>query len=191
MEEVFDPRDLWELGSARIELVLGDIVNAQVEALVNAANTSLLGGGGVDGAIHHAAGPALLAECEVLPENEKGQRCPTGEVRVTGAGNLSARWVIHAVGPVYSDRNRPEGESQLRAVHLSALREASERGCTSIGFPAISTGAFGYPMAESARIALEAVRSHLLGSRGPLSRVQFVLFDHTSLDVFREALADL
>mgnify|MGYP003651494559 FL=1 len=190
-EPDFDPRDEWELGTARIELVLGNIVNAQVEALVNAANSTLLGGGGVDGAIHSAAGPALLAECSALPTNEQGKRCPAGEVRVTGAGNLAASWVIHAVGPYYNRRSRERAEQQLRSVHLSALHEAAERGCSSIGFPAISTGAYRYPVAEAARVSLHAVREQLLSKPSSVKRVQFVLFDTTTLEAFRAALADL
>src|SRR5437870_4524040 len=125
----------------RIELTLGNIVEQAVDAIVNAANSTLAGGGGVDGAIHRAAGPGLLEECLRLPEDEQGRRCPTGEVRVTGAGKLSARWVIHAVGPVYSERAPEKAHQQLRQVHLRALDAAVEKSCVSVAFPAISTGA--------------------------------------------------
>lgn len=133
--------DTFEAIHGRIELVLGNIVEQTVDAIVNAANTKLAGGGGVDGAIHRAAGPKLKEECLVFPEGEDGRRCPTGEVRVTSAGKLSAKWVIHAVGPYYNEHYADKAHQQLRRVHQLALEAATDKGCRSIAFPAISTGA--------------------------------------------------
>jgi O-acetyl-ADP-ribose deacetylase (regulator of RNase III) len=181
VSESFDVRE------GGIELVLGNIVEQTVDAIVNAANTKLAGGGGVDGAIHRAAGPTLLAECLKLPEDENGRRCPTGEVRVTRAGNLPARFVIHAVGPFYNERYADKARQQLRQVHELALQSAAGKGCQSVAFPAISTGAYRFPLAEAAPIALSAATEHL---REPTSvkLVRFVLFRPAQLSVFREAL---
>src|SRR5262249_23175745 len=133
--------DTFQAEHGRIELVLGNIVEQEVDAIVNAANTKLAGGGGVDGAIHRAAGPTLKQECLSLPADESGRRCRTGEVRVTGAGDLPARWVIHAVGPFYSERYAEKARRQLREVHQRALEAAAAKGCRSVALPAISTGA--------------------------------------------------
>jgi len=137
-------------GAAHLNLVVGDITRARVDAIVNAANTTLLGGGGVDGAIHRAAGPALLAACEVLPAVD-GERCPVGEARITTAGDLPARFVIHTVGPVYHSDPDPAG--RLAAAWHASLRLALAHDCRSIAFPAISCGVYGYPHAEAAAIA--------------------------------------
>jgi O-acetyl-ADP-ribose deacetylase (regulator of RNase III) len=163
-----------DVGRGQIELTLGDITAEEIDAIVNAANTKLLGGGGVDGALHRAAGPALKAECRKLPADEAGRLCPTGEVRVTGAGRLRARFVIHAVGPFYNVRYARRAEELLREVHLRALEAAQERGCRSIAFPAISTGAYRFPPARAAEIAIEAAASFLSRCTEPL-RVRFVL----------------
>jgi O-acetyl-ADP-ribose deacetylase (regulator of RNase III) len=181
--------DNLEAAHGRIELVLGDIVEQAVDAIVNAANTKLAGGGGVDGAIHRAAGPRLEEECLRLPADEEGCRCPTGEVRVTGAGNLPARWVIHAVGPFYNERSADKARNQLRQVYQQALAAAA-RSCRSVAFPAISTGAYRFPLAEAAAIALGAVAEHLRQPQ-PVEVVRFVLFQPAQLDVFRAALQDL
>ena len=169
-----------------VELVVGDIVDQQVDAVVNAANTSLLGGGGVDGAIHRAAGPQLLESCRRLPEDERGCRCPTGEVRTTAAGNLAAKYVIHAVGPVYEDRHRTESEEKLRQVHRAALNDAVERDCRSIAFPAISTGAFLFPVDQAARIAIDVACTHAEQRPAP-SLIRFVLRS-AAAEAFRTAL---
>jgi len=168
----------------RIELVLGNIVEQSVDAIVNAANTKLAGGGGVDGAIHRAAGPRLKEECLRLPADDQGRRCPTGEVRVTIAGDLPARWVIHAVGPFYSERYAEKARLQLRQVHQRALAAAIAKGCRSVAFPAISTGAYRFPLTEAAKIALEAVEEALREPQ-PLELVRFVLFKPSHLEVFR------
>jgi O-acetyl-ADP-ribose deacetylase len=174
----------------RIELVLGNIVEQAVDAIVNAANTKLSGGGGVDGAIHRAAGPRLTEECLLLPADERGHRCPTGEVRVTGAGNLTARWVIHAFGPFYNERYADKARQQLRQVHQRALESAAAKGCRSVAFPAISTGAYRFPLTEAAPIALEAAEEQLRQQQS-LELVRFVLFKPAQLEVFRAALQAL
>ncbi|MBU1218439.1 macro domain-containing protein [Myxococcota bacterium] len=134
-----------------IEILLGDITKAEVDAIVNAANPTMLGGGGVDGAIHRAAGSALLDACrKVVAVN--GARCPFGESRITQAGNLKSKYVIHTAGPIYHSNDNPS--RTLRNSYTSALNLAMENGCTSIAFPAISCGAYGYPHSEAARIAL-------------------------------------
>jgi len=142
----------------RIEVVEGDITALAVDAIVNAANTSLLGGGGVDGAIHRAAGPGLLAECRALPEVRPGVRCPTGEARITGGHRLPARFVIHTVGPVWRGGNAREPEL-LAACYANALALAGENDVASIAFPAISCGVFGYPHAAAAAVAVGQLRS--------------------------------
>jgi O-acetyl-ADP-ribose deacetylase len=182
--------DCLQLKHGRIELVLGNIVEQVVDAIVNAANTTLAGGAGVDGAIHRAAGPRLLEECLLLPVDEQGRRCPTGDVRVTGAGKLPARWVIHAVGPVYDESHPDKAQQLLRQVHQQALVAAAAKVCHSVAFPAISTGAYRFPLAEAAPIALGAAEEHLRSPQ-PVELVRFVLFQPAQLEVFRAALGTL
>lgn len=142
----------------RIEVVEGDITSLAVDAIVNAANQSLLGGGGVDGAIHRAAGPDLLAECRALPEVRPGVRCPTGEARITGGHRLPARFVIHTVGPVWHGGEHGEPDL-LAACYANSLRLAAEHEVSSIAFPAISCGVFGYPHALAAEVAIGQLRA--------------------------------
>ncbi len=166
-------------GWHQIELISGDITKLSCDAIVNAANSSLLGGGGVDGAIHRAAGPRLLAECRTLGG------CPTGESRITGGYDLPARHVIHTVGPVYRDGRSGE-PALLRACHVSALDLAQRQGVKSIAFPAISCGVYGYPMHDAAEVALCAAVEWLEQNAG-LDRVIFCLFSDEALRTWRNA----
>ena len=154
----------------RITLVQGDITAQQVDAIANAANSSLLGGGGVDGAIHRRGGPAILAECRRLRESRFPRGLPTGQAVATTAGDLPARWVIHTVGPVWSARE--DRSHLLRSCYLESLRVADELGAGSVAFPAISTGIFGWPLDDGAEQALSAVRAASVG----VAEVRFVLF---------------
>lgn len=164
-----------------ITLVRGDITTMRVDAIVNAANNSLLGGGGVDGAIHRAGGPAILAACRRLRETELPQGLPTGEAVATTAGNLPAKHVIHTVGPVW-DPNE-DRSNLLASAYRNSLRVADELGAATVAFPAISAGAYGWPLADAARIAIRTVREV-----DPAADVTFVLFSHQTLDAFRAAL---
>ena len=167
---------------AEIALVRGDITRQEVDAIVNAANGSLLGGGGVDGAIHRGGGPAILEECRRIRAERYPEGLPTGEAVATTAGRLPARWVIHTVGPVYA---ASEDRSELLAsCHRESLRVAEELGARTIAFPAISTGIFGYPLELAAPVALEAVADAPPG----IEEIRFVLFDERSHDTFSRAL---
>jgi O-acetyl-ADP-ribose deacetylase len=162
-----------------IEIVQGDITTAKVDAIVNAANSVMLGGGGVDGAIHRAAGPRLLEECRKVPA-VNGIRCPVGEARITSAGNLPAKFVIHTVGPKYvSD---PAPGAHLASAYRSSLHLALSNSCTSVAFPAISCGVYGYPHARAAEIAIREC------SRDEFSDliIIFYLFSHRITEVWRE-----
>ena len=170
-----------------IEIVQSDIVTLDVDAIVNAANETLLGGGGVDGAIHRAAGPGLLTECRAFPEVKPGVRCPTGEARITAGYGLKARYVIHTVGPVYRDGRHGEGDL-LAGCYRSVLRLAQERGLRKLAFPAISTGAYGYPLDEACAIAVREVRRHQSAQSHP-ERVVFCAFSDEALVGYRAALA--
>jgi O-acetyl-ADP-ribose deacetylase len=169
--------------TAVIELALGDITREAVDAIVNAANRSLLGGGGVDGAIHRAGGPRILAACRELGG------CETGDAKLTTGGDLPARFVIHTVGPVYRDGASGEA-AQLASAYRRSLEVADGHALASIAFPSISTGAYRYPIRGAARIALRTVVGHLRGATG-LRRVRFILFSREDLAVYREALPEL
>jgi O-acetyl-ADP-ribose deacetylase (regulator of RNase III) len=164
----------------RVQVVEGDITRLAVDAIVNAANESLLGGGGVDGAIHRAAGPDLLAECRTLGG------CPTGEARITGGYRLPARHVIHTVGPVWRGGTRGEDEL-LRSCYRNSLRLATGRGLATIAFPSISTGAFGFPLERAAGIAVRAIRQHL-ESEDPGQRVTLVTFSSRDIAAYSAAV---
>jgi O-acetyl-ADP-ribose deacetylase (regulator of RNase III) len=169
----------------RLELARGDITLERVDAIANAANAALRGGGGVDGAIHRAAGPGLLAELrERYPTGT-----PTGTAVATGGHDLPARWVLHAVGPVW--RGGEDGEAELLAgAYRSSLVVADELGARSVAFPAISMGIYGYPGPDGARVALTTVAEHLRGETG-LELARFVLFSEETHELFAEALAEL
>jgi len=169
-------------GMARLEAILGDITQVHFDAIVNAANESLLGGGGVDGAIHRAAGPQLLRECRGLGG------CPTGEARITAGYRLAARHVIHTVGPVYRDGTHGEPE-QLAGCYRRCMELATKHALRSIAFPAISTGVYGYPMREATQIAVSSVREALTRP-GPLEQVCFVCFSRSDLEGYLEILAN-
>lgn len=164
----------------RIELVQGDITRQTTDAIVNAANTSLLGGGGVDDAIHRAGGPQILAECRKLGG------CATGDAKITTGGRLPARHVIHTVGPVYRDGEHGE-PALLASAYRRSLEVASAHGLRSVAFPSISTGAYRYPIADAARIALTTVADYLR-QHDDIALVRFVLFSETDLRVYEETL---
>jgi O-acetyl-ADP-ribose deacetylase (regulator of RNase III) len=161
----------------------GDITMQDVDAIVNAANGSLMGGGGVDGAIHRAGGPSILAECKEIRRTTFPDGLPTGKAVATTAGDLPARWVIHTVGPVYARERDPA--AVLDSCHAESLRVADELGARTVAFPAISTGVYGYPLEEAAPVAVEAVRR----STTQVEEVRFVLFGRDAFDAFERALA--
>lgn len=165
---------------SNIEVIVGDITTAKVDAIVNAANSRLLGGGGVDGAIHRAAGPTLLEACYKVPVIN-GIRCPVGEARITPAGNLAAKYVIHTVGPVY--HSDPSPEAHLASAYLSSLRLAMSKGCRSVAFPAISCGVYGYPHVEAAKIAMEICCQGTFKGMD----IRFYLSNSQIAEVWREA----
>jgi len=175
-----------EIEGAVLELVQGDITEQNTEAIVNAANNSLLGGGGVDGAIHRAGGPQILAECRRLGG------CDTGEAKITTGGRLKARYVIHTVGPVYRREGPERAARLLSSAYRRSLEVAVEHGLHSLAFPSISTGAYGYPMEEAAPLALKTVMDFLAGpQRDGLELVRFVLFGQRAYQVYRRALTGL
>lgn len=166
-----------------VELVLGDITEQYVDAIVNAANSSLLGGGGVDGAIHRRGGPEILDECRRIRGERYPDGLPTGRAVATTGGRLRARWVIHTVGPVFAKR---EDRSRLLAsCHTESLRVADEVGARTVAFPAISTGVYGYPLDLAAPVAIASVR----GATTDVELVRFVLFDRPALQAFERALS--
>jgi O-acetyl-ADP-ribose deacetylase (regulator of RNase III) len=168
-----------------VEVIQGDITKVKVDAIVNAANSSLMGGGGVDGAIHRAGGPAILEECKKIVARQGG--CKTGEAVMTTAGNLPANYVIHTVGPVW--RGGHEGEREkLSNCYKNSLRLAEENNCHSLAFPNISTGVYGFPKAEAARISVETV-VHYLNQESKIERVLFVCFDQENFDLVQAELS--
>jgi len=173
-------------GKTRVILTQGDITREAVDTIVNAANSSLMGGGGVDGAIHRAGGPRILEECKSIVK-EIG-RLDAGKAVITAGGNLPARWVIHTVGPIWRGGGQGEPET-LRSAYLESLRLAGRKGLRTVAFPSISTGAYGYPIEMAARTALEAVAGHLSGGNA-IEEVRFVLFSSGDLGVYEAALRD-
>ncbi len=174
-----------QVGNGSIDLVIADITTLQVDAVVNAANSRLRGGGGVDGAIHAAAGPALMKEL-----TQKYQRCPTGSAVMTGGGNLPAEHVIHAVGPIWSGGN--SGEPRLlESAYATAFRLAAESRLRTVALAAISTGIYGYPLDLAAPVALSAAQRALQQTGTSLAEVTWALFSQPAFDAFAEALGDL
>ena len=169
-----------EIGSSSLELAQGDITREDVDAIVNAANSSLLGGGGVDGAIHRAAGPELLVECRTL------NGCETGSAKITRGYKLKARHVIHAVGPIYHDGKHDE-PALLASAYRTCLELALQNKCASVAFPAISTGVYGYPMEDSARVAFRTIIEYL-EQHPEIKLVRYVLYDARALAVHERVL---
>jgi O-acetyl-ADP-ribose deacetylase (regulator of RNase III) len=171
------------IGKSKLELVQGDITQQDTEAIVNAANPSLLGGGGVDGAIHRAGGPQILEECRKIGG------CPPGEARITSGGKLKAKYVIHAVGPIYRGGTQGEAET-LASAYRNSLALASKHGIKSVAFPSLSTGAYGYPIELAAPIALKTVMDYLQ-AHPEIELVRFVLFGHSAYEAYERALKGL
>jgi O-acetyl-ADP-ribose deacetylase (regulator of RNase III) len=170
----------------RIRLLEGDIAKIKADAIVNAANSALAGGGGVDGAIHRAGGPEIMRELDSI-RPAIGGRCPTGSAVATGAGRLPARYVFHAVGPIYSGGRRNEPDL-LASCYRTCLRMADERNLKTISFPSISTGAYGYPIDKAAPLAIRTVAEHLMHEASGLEEVTFVLFGRDAYASYEEAL---
>ena len=176
------------IGQAKLSIIKGDITQQGTEAIVNAANPGLMGGGGVDGAIHRAGGPAILEECKQIVA--KQGRLPTGKAAITTGGNLKARYVIHTVGPVWYGGHKGEPEL-LAGAYSESLRLAVENRLGSISFPSISTGAYGYPVDEAAKTALETVISFLHQSPASIKEAVFVLFDSATFGAYSSALGEI
>lgn len=173
-----------KINSTTLSLIRGDITQEETEAIVNAANSRLAGGGGVDGAIHRAGGPKIMEECRKIGG------CPTGSAVITTGGNLKARYVIHTVGPVYRDGKNREAEL-LSSAYRKSLELAASKGLKSIAFPSISTGAYGYPINEASEIALNTVLEFIKTTVAPLQIIRFVLFSDKDLKVYEETLRSI
>jgi O-acetyl-ADP-ribose deacetylase (regulator of RNase III) len=174
--------DEFKVGKATVRLVRGDITEMETDAIVNAANSSLMGGGGVDGAIHRRGGPKILEECKRIRATEWPQGLPTGKAVITSGGNLKAKHVIHTVGPVWRGGNHGEPEL-LAQAYQNSLRLAVAEGLKTVAFPSISTGAYGYPVEDACRVALKAVKT-FLEKEDNLDEVVFVLFSEHALEVY-------
>jgi O-acetyl-ADP-ribose deacetylase (regulator of RNase III) len=172
-----------KINASTLILTQGDITKESTDAIVNAANSRLAGGGGVDGAIHRAGGPAIMQECRKIGG------CPTGHAVITTAGNLKAKYVIHTVGPRYQDGTKGEAHL-LKSAYLESLKLATTKKLKSIAFPAISTGAYGYPLHEAARIALQTTIEYLKENTD-IQLVRFVLYDYITYDIFAQELKKL
>lgn len=170
----------------KIEIIKGDITKIEVDAIVNAANSSLMGGGGVDGAIHRAGGPAILEECRKIVAKQGG--CKTGEAVITTAGHLPAQFVIHTVGPVWNGGHKKE-EEKLANCYRNSLQLAVENGCKTIAFPCISTGVYGYPIAQAAKVAVTAVKG-FLEKNAELERVMMVCFDGENYAAIQQEIGE-
>ncbi len=181
---------MMKVGSTTLRLVQGDITEQRVDAVINAANSTLLGGGGVDGAIHRRGGPTILAECREIRRTLYPEGLPTGEAVATTAGKLPARRVIHTVGPVWRGGGAEEPEL-LASAYRNSLERAREEGLRTLAFPAISTGVYGYPIEQAAPLALRTVADNVRQHPEAFDEVRFVLFSDSDLQVYRQALAEL
>ena len=175
----------FKVGNATLELVKGDITDVEADAIVNAANSTLLGGGGVDGAIHRKGGPKILEECKRIRETEWPDGLPTGKAVITSGGNLKAKYVIHTVGPVWFGGFHVEAEL-LKQAYRNTLKLAVSKGLKTIAFPSISTGAYGYPIEEASRMAVGTVKA-FLENEDKLEKVIFVLFSDKAFDIYLKA----
>ncbi len=175
----------FKVGNATLEIVKGDIADVETDAVVNAANSTLLGGGGVDGAIHRKGGPKILEECKRIRETEWPDGLPTGKAVITSGGNLKAKYVIHTVGPVWFGGFHVEAEL-LKQAYRNTLKLAVSKGLKTIAFPSISTGAYGYPIEEASRMAVGTVRS-FLENEDKLEKVIFVLFSDKAFEIYLKA----
>ncbi len=178
-----------KVGKAKVCLVKGDITEQTTDAIVNAANPSLMGGGGVDGAIHRKGGPKILEECKRIRKTEWPDGLPTGKAVITSGGNLKAKYVIHTVGPIWRGGN--QGEPDLLAeAYLNSLKLAVSKGLKTIAFPSISTGAYGYPIEKACKIALKTVKE-FLEKEDKLDEVVFVLFTQSDLETYEKAAKEI
>ena len=179
----------FRIGNAKIRIIRGDITEQETDAIVNAANSSLMGGGGVDGAIHRKGGPKILEECKRIRRTQWPNGLPTGKAVITTGGNLKAKYVIHTVGPVW--RGGKHGEAELLAdAYRNSLKLAVSKGIKTISFPAISTGAYGYPMEEAAEVALKTVRD-FLEAEDKLDEVVFVLFTESAYRIYERKAGEI
>ncbi|TRZ94707.1 MAG: O-acetyl-ADP-ribose deacetylase [Dehalococcoidia bacterium] len=176
------------INGAKLSIIQGDITRQATDAIVNAANSGLMGGGGVDGAIHRAGGPAILEECKQVVSRQG--RLPTGKAVITTGGNLKAKFVIHTVGPVWHGGSKGEPEL-LASAYRESLKVATENNLSSISFPSISTGAYGYPVAEAAKVAMNTVVSFLKEGVTSIKEIVFVLFDSTTFHAYSSALGEM
>ena len=176
------------INQAKLAIIQGDITKQAADAIVNAANSGLMGGGGVDGAIHRAGGPAILEECKQIVA--KQGRLPTGKAVITSGGNLPAKHVIHTVGPVWHGGSKGEA-ALLESAYRESMKLAAEQKLASIAFPSISTGVYGYPVTEAAKVAIKTVASFHAGQATSVKEVVFVLFDPTTYQAYASALEEL
>jgi len=176
------------INQTRLSIIQGDITKQGTDAIVNAANSSLMGGGGVDGAIHRAGGPAILEECKQIVA--KQGRLPTGKAMITTGGNLQARFIIHTVGPIWHGGNKGEPEL-LASAYRESLKVAAENNLSTISFPSISTGAYGYPVAKAAKVATNTVVSSLRKGVTSVKEVVFVLFDSATFQSYASVLSEI
>ena len=176
------------VNQARLAIIQGDITRQATDAIVNAANPGLMGGGGVDGAIHRAGGPAILEDCKQIVARQG--RLPTGKAVITTGGNLPAKHVIHTVGPIWHSGNKGEA-ALLESAYRESLKLAAEQKITSVSFPSISTGVYGYPVAEAARVAIKTVVSFLAAQGTSVKDVVFILFDPATYQAYSSALEEL